>query len=294
MMNFSVYTNTARFDNQARALTEDELFKLAPSIFAVDKHDSRSDRFQPIPTIEVVRGLAKEGFSVVGARQSKSRDESRRDFTKHLLRIRKIDHEANLQVGDTVFEMIMKNANDGTAAYDLMAGLFRIRCTNSLVSQVGSLDSTKVRHGGTAEGVIGKVIDGTFRVMQTAETLMAAPQDWGRAVMNPDEKLILARAAHIVRFGDEPAASAEAIQPSQFLLPKRSDDRANDLWTTFNVVQENTIKGGLHGRYRDADNRLRNTSTRQIKGIDQDVKLNKALWLLGEEMARLKGVAIAA
>src|SRR5215475_11866198 len=47
----SVYGETARFD-RARALTEDELRKYAPSVFATTAHDSRSERFQPIPTIE--------------------------------------------------------------------------------------------------------------------------------------------------------------------------------------------------------------------------------------------------
>src|SRR6187431_2753685 len=63
-----IYTPTARFDT-GRALTESELFKLAPSVFATTAHESRSERFAPIPTIEIVRGLAKEGFGVVGAKQ---------------------------------------------------------------------------------------------------------------------------------------------------------------------------------------------------------------------------------
>ncbi len=59
--------NFARFDNSARSMTEDELRKAAPSIFAVEAHESRSERFQPIPTIEVLRGLMREGFMPVGA-----------------------------------------------------------------------------------------------------------------------------------------------------------------------------------------------------------------------------------
>jgi hypothetical protein len=35
-------------------------------------------------------------------------------------------------------------------------------------------------------------------------------------------------------------------------------------------------------------------TTREIKGIDQDVKLNRALWMLAERMAELKGEQIAA
>ena len=69
----TVYSSTARFDN-ACALTQDEMYKIAPSIFAVQKHESRSERFRPIPTIEILKGLEEEGFVPVGVKQSNSRD----------------------------------------------------------------------------------------------------------------------------------------------------------------------------------------------------------------------------
>ncbi|MGO4484326.1 DUF932 domain-containing protein [Rhizobium sp. 2TAF27] len=71
-------------------------------------------------------------------------------------------------------------------------------------------------------------------------------------------------------------------------MPRRHDDRANDLWTVWNVVQENAIKGGLRGVGRDDLGRPRRVKSRAVNGIDLDIKLNKALWLLGERMAALK------
>lgn len=278
----TVYTSTARFDT-ARALTEDELRKVAPSIFATSAHESRSERFQPIPTIDVLRGLMAEGFMPVGAKQSRSRDEGKADFTKHLIRMRKLDVEQKYRVGDTVCEILLKNANDGTSAYDLMAGLFRIRCMNSLVSQVSSLDSVKVRHSGDVQG---KVIEGTYRVLDQAHAALAAPADWSGIRLNADENRALAEAAHVLRFGDADGETATPIKPEQLLMPRRHDDRANDLWTTFNVVQENVIRGGLRGVVRDDNGRrVRRVTTREVNGIDQDVKLNKALWIVAQAMA---------
>ena len=293
-MNMIYAPNTARFDHTARAMTEDEIRKAAPSIFAVEAHESRSDRFQPIPTIEVLRGLMREGFMPVGARQARTRDESRKDFTKHMIRMRRLDDGRNYSVGDTVFEIILKNANDGTAAYDLMAGLFRIVCKNSLVTHTSTLDSLKVRHTGAAETVQGKVIEGTYEVLRNAEAALSAPADWSGIQLDRDEKMILAEAAHILRFDDQDSGLAQAIDPSQFLTTKRVADRGNDLWAQFNVVQENVIRGGLHGVARDDMGRRRNVSTRAVKGIDQDVKLNKALWMVGQRMAELKGMRTAA
>jgi hypothetical protein len=74
------------------------------------------------------------------------------------------------------------------------------------------------------------------------------------------------------------------IQAEQLLRPRRMSDKAADLWTTFNVVQENVVKGGVPGRTA----RNQRTSTREITGIDQNVKINKALWMLADGMAKLK------
>lgn len=280
----TIYANTARFDT-GRALTEDEMRRVAPSIFATTAHESRSERFRPIPTIEIVRGLANEGFHVVGARQSVTRVEGKRDFTKHMLRIRKMD-DTKLRVGDTVMEMLLKNANDGTAAYDLMAGLFRICCLNSLVAQKDTIDTLKVRHSGDVQG---KVIEGTYRVMTAAEAVLAAPQDWAQMKLNRDEQKALAEAAHVLRFGNPEDERPATIDPSRLLAPRRTQDTGNDLWTTWNVVQENTIKGGLRGVSINTETGARRRqTTRAVTGIDQDVRLNKALWILGERMAQLK------
>lgn len=284
----SIYTQTARFDEQARALTEDEMRKLAPSIFAVDAHHSRSERFRPIPTIEVVRGLAREGFSVVGARQSVAKTDDRRDYTKHLLRLRRLDDAPKHKVGDSVFEMLLKNANDGSAAYDLMGALFRILCLNSLVSQTDTVDVVKVRHSGD---VTSKVIEGTYRVVAEAEKYLAAPQDWPQIKMDREEREAFAKAAHTYRFADAEGEVTTPVTPVQLLNPRRAEDQQSNLWTVFNVVQENVIKGGITAMGHDALNRPRRTTTRRINGIDQDVKLNKALWVLASEMAKLKAAA---
>lgn len=286
----SVYARTARFGS-ARALSEDEMRRSAPSIFAVSAHESRSERFQPIPTIEVLRALTGEGFMPVGVKQGRTRDASKKDFTKHLIRLRRLDHDAKFCVGDTVCEILLKNANDGTAAFDIMAGLFRIRCLNSLVAQTSTLESVKVRHSGD---VRHKVIDGTFRVMKEAEKALAAPADWSGLILDRDEKQVFAEAAHIARFGDSEGETTTRIQPSQLLNARRTGDRENDLWTTLNVVQENAIRGGLRAAFRDENGRIRRTCSRAVKGIDQDVKLNKALWTLSEKMAELKGLKAAA
>lgn len=283
-----VYGANARFDGTAKALDEDALRRIAPSVFATTAHESRSDRFRPIPTIEIIRGLNAEGFSVVGAKQSVTRMPDRKDFTKHLLRLRKLDDDVKNSVGGTVFEMLLKNANDGTAAYDLMGGLFKIQCLNSLVALLETLDTIKVRHSGDVQS---KVIEGTFKVLESAELALAAPQDWSQLRIDRDERMAFAEAAHVLRFADSDGEVHTPIQPAQLLIPRRASDTDPNVWNVFNVIQENALKGGLHGRGPNAEGVVRNTTSRAVKGIDQDVKLNKALWVLADRMAQIKKAA---
>jgi hypothetical protein len=178
-----------------------------------------------------------------------------------------------------------------------MGGVFRIRCLNGMVSQIGESDTIKVRHTGTAESIRDKVIDGTYRVLGNAEIIMAAPQDWSTAGLSRDESMILAESAAMLRFGEPEVNDAGhrvglSVDPRQLLAPRRADDRANDLWTTFNVIQENVIRGGLRAVTVNADTLARRRqTTREVTGVDQDTKLNRALWVLGQRMAELKGVA---
>jgi hypothetical protein len=106
--------------------------------------------------------------------------------------------------------------------------------------------------------------------------------------LDRDEQLLLADAARTVRLGDADGNVTSPISAGQFLNPRRFEDRRDDLWSTFNVIQENAIRGGLTAYNRDT-NRL--TTIRPINSIDGDVKLNKALWQLGAEFAKLKGIA---
>ena len=81
-----------------------------------------------------------------------------------------------------------------------------------------------------------------------AEAVLAAPQDWSRIALDCDAKAALAASAHALRFGDADGKVATPIRPEQLLTPRRAEDRADDLWTTLNVIQENVMRGGLSAR----------------------------------------------
>ena len=106
----------------AAPLTNEQIMSVAPSIFAPDKHASRSARYTYIPTSEVLDGLRKEGFSPFMVCQTRTRDESKREHAKHMLRLR---HASQIESKEAN-EIILLNSHDGTSSYQMLAGIYRL------------------------------------------------------------------------------------------------------------------------------------------------------------------------
>ncbi|MFP3488906.1 DUF932 domain-containing protein, partial [Staphylococcus sp. SIMBA_130] len=101
-----------------RPLTTEELYCTVPSVFSAEKHESRSDRYTYIPTITLLESLQKEGFYPFFACQTRVRDDTRREQTKHMLRLRR----HNQITGVRVPELILLNSHDGTSSYQMLPG----------------------------------------------------------------------------------------------------------------------------------------------------------------------------
>jgi hypothetical protein len=283
------FMSVSTADPVGKPIDEARLRALVPSLFATEAHGSRSARFSPIPTIDIVKGLEREGWLITRAQQQRTTDD-RRAYTKHLIRLRHRSSTAAV-LGGTFPEVVLVNANDGAASYRMAGGLFRLVCLNGAV--VGDqVQRVTVPHRGD---VASKVIEGSFRVLEETTQLAQVIEPWRRLQLSRGEKMAFAEAAHEIRFGETQADGTVVldtpIRPAQLLTPRRWVDGEDNLWTVFNVVQENALRGGLRGIGMGANGRPRRTTTREIRGIEQDVKLNSALFTLAARMAEMKGVA---
>ena len=257
-------------------LSDDQLRRVAPSIFAEAAHVSRSERYTYIPTSTVLAGLRKEGFQPFMVAQTRVRDDSKREHTKHMLRLRHAsqinDAEAN--------EVILLNSHDGTSSYQMLSGLVRFACSNGLVCGEMFAD-VRVAHKGT---IVDEVITGAFEVLDGFDLVRESRDSMRAMTLESAEADIFARAALALRY--EPSdAAPPPITEAQVLEPRRAADSAPDLWSVFNRVQEHLVRGGLPARTKNG----RRQSTRPVEGLDTNLKLNRALWMLAEEMRRLKG-----
>ena len=255
-------------------LDNDQLRRVAPSIFADDKHGSRSDRYTYIPTGDILNGLRKEGFSPFMVCQTRVRDAGKREHAKHVLRMR---HATQIDAPEAN-EIVLLNSHDGTSSYQMLAGVFRWVCSNGMVCGDTTSD-IRVRHSGD---ILNNVIEGAFKVMEGFELVNGQRDGMKALTLNAGEQSAFASAALALRYDDELAPAP--VTEAQLLHPRREADSKGDLWTTFNRVQENFMRGGLQGRTAT----LKRTTTRAVVGIDAGIKLNRALWVLAEEMRKLK------
>lgn len=289
------FTTGAAINRPQFPLTIDQVRHAAPSAFAVAPHESRSARYTYIPTSQIIEGMIREGFQPFKATQSRSRVPGKSDFTKHMIRFRHPDAGGALRVGDSVPEVVLINSHDGTSAYILSIGLLRLVCSNGLMVADSTVSSLHIHHKGN---IVDQVIEGSFQLIGQADKALGKVEEWRGLQLTAGEQSAFAEAAHTLRFGDAEGKVETPITASQLLQPRRSEDRATgnwnapkpDLWSTMNVVQENVIRGGLSARAprRAGERRARLVTTREVKGIDQDARLNRALWQLAERMAELK------
>ncbi len=264
------------------SLSLESLKSKIPSIFTESGSDQTSSKYKHISSAKIVNGLLNEGFVPTWATQCRTRTINKKAYTKHMLRFRHID--ARPTSSGLYPEIVLINSHDGLSSYRLMAGVYRLVCSNGLIAG-NSYNEIRVRHQGD---ILREVIEGTYQIIEDSKKMIESANKMTSLILSNPEKQIFAEAAHAIRFENTPMG--EGIEPFKLIAPRRTSEiNKNDLFTVFNVAQENIIKGGINGYTRNSQGRLKPIRTRAINGIDQNTILNRALWTLAEKMLRLKG-----
>lgn len=266
-------------------LTLDDMRRDCPSIFAEHPHESRSDKYAHFPTLALIEQLMKADLIVTSIMQSNPRDESRYGHTKHLIRLR--DRSVGTVTINTppYREALIKNSSDGTTSLQLMNGLFRMVCTNGMVT--GDIESdVRIPH---KPGSLPRVVEATYHIIEEGKEDLRIMEEMKKIQLPEKAQTLLAEFAMAARYDVDPEdKDAIALLPypsAQLLRPHRSADYGNDLWTVFQRVQENTIRPNNYVYSYDDQRNKRHM--RNINGIDQNVKLNKMLWALSKRMGNL-------
>ncbi len=264
-------------------LNTERLKQITPSVFTENSAQGTSDKYQHISTAKIVDALLTEGFMPTQATQCNCRKSDNKAYTKHLLRFRHTD--ARPTPSGLYPEIVLINSHDGLSSYRLMAGIYRIVCSNGLVAG-NFYNEIRVRHQGN---IVNEVIEGSYSVIEDSRKMIESAEKMSSIKLSIQEKIAFAEATHAIRFDNSPVS--DSIDPSKLLTPRRFEEmNKDDLFTLFNVAQENIIKGGVRGYAVSPNRRPKRISTRAINSIDQNITLNRALWSLAENMMQQRGV----
>ena len=269
-----MFLNSYMRADAALPLSDDQIRRAAPSVFADEVSSHVSSRYRMVTTSSVVAGMRDAGFFPVAVMQSASKLPGGEMFAKHMLRFRHADALA-LAKKQEYEEVILTTAHDGTSSFQLDLGLFRLVCQNGLI--VGrTAGRVTIPHVGDA---VGMVIEGATRVLEDVREVIEARDSMKAITLSPHEQTTFAQAALTLWYGEN-----SPITPEQVLRVRRIGDFDPSLWNTFNAVQENMIKGGMSGFAASG----RRTRTRAITSISTDMAVNRMLWSLADAARNMK------
>ncbi len=258
-------------------LTNDQIITLAPAAGSFEPIDGVSARYSFVPTLTAVDLLRDAGWFPIHAEQSAVRVAKREGYQRHLIRFAK----NGLSFDGERVDLVLFNSHDRGCAFKLIASVYRLVCENGLMVASEFANFSHKHIGFKPDDFVHSA-----REIAAAAGAIAERVDEMKVIeLTQDERGVFAQAAHNLVY-DEPEQAP--IQPHQLLEERRYDDKGKDLWTSYNVIQENIVRGGLKGTTRGSNGRMRRTTTRPVKALDRNIKLNQALWVLTEKMAELK------
>ena len=268
------------FKGQQEYMTKDQLKEVCPLAFAdAPTNPKVSGKYLFVNTETIVDDLDKLGWKPVQAAQRKGRGKST-IFSKHMVAFQNPDIMIKGKDGDDSFpRIIMTNSHDGMQAFKFSVGIFRLVCSNGLVVADEQFSDFKIKHKGYSfEELRGVVNEAVADLPNKVEVL----NDMKQRILTQEEKSKLALDAMLIRAGIVPGSEKakkfnyddETI--IDILDPKRDEDKGDDLWRVFNVIQEKITQGDFHAALTGAKVR----KVRKIKSFEKDLKVNKELFKL--------------
>lgn len=246
------------------------------------KRAGLSDRYSLIPTTDICNTLQEAGWEFTSGTARRTRSEARSLTAAHVLRFR---NQSLPKVGDNIIEAVILNSHDGTTAFEMGFGVYRLACANGLIIRTASLSGFRLTHSSlNLDNVFYAARAMSSRAPQVAEIISR----WQEIKLDEEQQLSLIRKSLTARWDNIAFADMDAI-----LRPQRNEDTGTDLWTSFNRVQERVIRGGMEVTLlrtitNEDGTEVRDLSRRKataIRGAIKQVRLNQELFEIAESFA---------
>lgn len=242
----------------AQPLSTEEIYHLAPSVYAMDKAPHLTERYGQITTGQAIGVLADFGYYPVQAAQvGKNR------HAKHMLAFANIVPAPLADMSNGRPELILYNSHDGTSALKLFAGFFRFICSNGIVAGDG-FKSRMLHNTSTVRNFETLITSTAARLHDLQDSI-----DRMRSIsLQTGDALEFIRQGATFRWKEERITDNTV---ADIYNPRRAEDSRNDMWTIYNRLQEGLIRGGVRVGPE-------NRKARAIGSIQQNLRINQELW----------------
>ena len=206
---------------------------LSTSYLQNDKHTIVSDKFKVIQASSVGDAMQANGLKLVSLQTGRARQEDKANFQRTLSRYRgPMIAEDN---GKGIFlDVIYSSKHMGRGVDEIFLGIYRMVCLNGLMAG-RTFFRQGIRHNGDTYESLNS---GIVAALDSAAKLGGIVNNMKQLQLTVDQKQELALEAVKI------LTPEKALQVKHRLLaPRRTEDTNNDLWSVFNVIQENAVQG---------------------------------------------------
>jgi len=238
--------------------------------FQLSKYEGTSAKYKFVDTYKLAARLQSMGYEITRKVVGGSR--KYQGYQKHLVFFSRPEWCR----GDYKVELCLCNAHCGTHSLRFDLGIWRYICSNGLVVGDTFWAAPRIRH-------VGFTYDKLEQTLETIKCevprLVALIKRMRETRATLDMTRVLVEAAAAARF---PGTQKHDVDLWSFDASRRNEDLGEDLFTTFNRVQENVMRGGVKywttRRDKNGVARPVRRVARAVKAVDSTLKLNKALW----------------
>jgi hypothetical protein len=242
-------------------LTLEQAIEKCPAINAAAPAAKASSRYSFISTRQILDKALENDWIINKASQGRGGSTGQHRIS--------LVHKSQLDqpITEGYPQINITNSHDLSKRFSVALGFFRLVCSNGLIAPVGMCSSLQPTIHRQKEG---SNFSDLLPLLQASfadySSITSRIDDMKNRQLSSEERNALARYAYYIRF------RYRMSQPKKFdvqeaLKPRREADTGNDLWKTFNTIQENIVRGG---------------GTTLGKGITQfqdDTRFNQELWL---------------
>jgi len=270
-------------------LSMGEIMNRAPAAVANGHDESLSGIYGEVDTKDVIEIMADYGYGVTQAAQKKPRKMADVPFAEHLLSFSQPDSQIEGFADGLRPEIVLYNSRNGLSSLKLFTGAFRFICSNGIVAGDGQV--TKVRHTykrvteiEDAVRYAAQSLPGIMDMIRRYRAIKLADTD----VLEFAKNAVTSRWEWLEQMTNETRGTYSTNATAQLVGfgISRREDAANDLWTVYNRVQENIVRGGapvISITDKNPTGKLRSASA--IRSPKANIDVNQSLWQVAEHFA---------